>query len=393
MRITIGKPARGPKYYPRTEVRNRLIEIIEDEANILISAPRRVGKTSILMDLYDNPPPNCIIVYVDTEAISSSENFFKKLLDELFDLELLEKYNYLGKSIIDKITTVANRIKSIKVAGAGIEVGDKEKTTYFDEFQNFLLETDFEGNKIILMIDEFPVTVENITKEKGQEKAKEFLQLNRSLRLHPKLSDKIQFIYTGSIGLVNVLSKMNTTEDINDLTEETIPPLNVDKSKDLLKRILGEYDIEIEDDIAEYVVNIIEWQIPFYIQSFAREIRNLIREEATKTVSKELVDQSFQNVIDHVNLYLDHYRSRLYKTFNSKELEFIFELLNRIANDNSIKQEELPEIADKHQVLREMKYIISTLEYDGYINNQNSDKVYRFNSPIMKMWWKKYGTK
>lgn len=77
MRITIGKPARGEKFFQRPEIRSKLKEAILDGSNILISAPRRVGKTSILMDLYDNPIDDYIIVYVDTEALDNEEDFLE----------------------------------------------------------------------------------------------------------------------------------------------------------------------------------------------------------------------------------------------------------------------------------------------------------------------------
>ena len=33
--------------------------------------------------------------------------------------------------------------------------------------------------------------------------------------------------------------------------------------------------------------------------------------------------------------------------------------------------------------------VIKALIYDGYINNNDDAKIYRFNSPILKMWWYK----
>jgi len=67
------------------------------------------------------------------------------------------------------------------------------------------------------MIDEFPVTIEHIRDEQGELAARNFLKQNRAIRQNPALSKKIQFIYTGSIGLLSVVKKLNATADVNDI--------------------------------------------------------------------------------------------------------------------------------------------------------------------------------
>ena len=45
---------------------------------------------------------------------------------------------------------------------------------------------------------------------------------------------------------------------------------------------------------------------------------------------------------------------------------------------------------DKDWYLEDYKDIVVSLVYDGYINNNENIKIYRFNSPILRMWWRKY---
>ena len=394
MRITIGKPARGEKFFQRPEIRAKLKEAILDGSNILISAPRRVGKTSILLDLYDNPIDDYIIVYVDTEALDNEEDFFRRLLEELFDLDLLEKYNHINRKTLEKLSDFANRIKKVNIpVVGGLELADQKEETSYDKLVQFLSTTKLDENRILILVDEFPVTIENIHRTQGIDATKKFLQLNRTIRLNPKFNEKIQFIYTGSIGLVNVLRRFGVTEDINDLYEFFIDQLTQEDGVKFLDTILKEYGIRLSEKVLAYTIATIEWRIPFYIQSFAREIRNLHEVEKEKVLDESFIDQGLENVIDNVNIYLDHYRSRLKRTFTEDQLKFVFKVLNEISNKDNIDPSHLPEIAAEFNVLKDYEYIISTLEYDGYINNQNEDSLYRFNSPIMKLWWTKYGNK
>jgi len=218
------------------------------------------------------------------------------------------------------------------------------------------------------------------------------LQINRAIRLHPKLGQKIQFVYTGSIGLVNVVGKMNCVEEINDLVEVRMDALTEVEAAKLLKAILGNYDIDISKKNTTYALQKTEWLMPFYIQSAAREIRDLYREQPQQ-ITPQFIDQAFENLIDNVHIYLDHFRSRLNKVFKKEELQFSKHLLDLMAEKGLINRHELPELAAKHKIQNNYNYVINTLKHDGYIDNSIDNNIYRFNSPIFKKWWLKHGNK
>ena len=75
-----------------------------------------------------------------------------------------------------------------------------------------------------------------------------FLQLNRNLRqIHSEVN--LQFVYTGSIGLGNVVKKLGQLDLINDLTRVEIPPLTKPEALMLIDRLvlgLHEEGIDIE---------------------------------------------------------------------------------------------------------------------------------------------------
>jgi len=397
MKLGIGKPVRGDKFYPRTNISSKLLELLEEDANILLSAPRRVGKTSIILNLYDNPPKNYLVVYVDTEKCESIQEYFKELLNKITDSEIIDKYDGFGSSVIEKIKDTAKRVKKINVGGViGIEKEAAQTIVdYYEEFELLLNEIELKGQKIVLLVDEFPVTVENIKRKddsNGSNEVKKFLQMNRTIRLNPKLSDKISFIYTGSIGLVNVVSNIGMTEDINDLSELTVPPLESKDALKLLASLASNYKIPIDKSTSKYIIEKVEWLMPFYIQTLFREVRDLYRKEEPDTIDNNFIDQAFNNIIENINIYLDHFRTRLNKVFKKEQLNFSKELLHSIADNNFIQKNNIPELAAKYKV-ENYSYIIDTLKYDGYIDNSANENEYRFNSPIFKQWWVKYGDK
>ncbi|MDL5515014.1 ATP-binding protein [Arenibacter sp. M-2] len=198
MKNVIGTPARGKDFFQRKREIYKIIKAIEEGANIQLAAPRRVGKTSILMHLLDNQPNDNHYLYLDTEAISDTNDFFKKIYSEVIksncvsgSVKVIQQIKGAGNSFLKKI-------KGINVSGAGLELSETEDLNYYNELINLLKGIQLDKGKIILMIDEFPYTISNIIdKTKSNDEAITFLQLNRSLRLDPNINLKIQFIYTG----------------------------------------------------------------------------------------------------------------------------------------------------------------------------------------------------
>jgi len=150
MKLTLGKPARGDKYFKRPKIRARILEYLEDGANVLLAAPRRVGKTTIIMDIYDNPPDDYFVVYVNTEKYDSAQGFFKKLLNELTDSDLLEKYDGYGAKILNTLKEAGKNIKGFNIGPIGLDMEDskdEEPIDYSEAFTQLLNDIPLEKKK------------------------------------------------------------------------------------------------------------------------------------------------------------------------------------------------------------------------------------------------------
>ncbi|WP_034045532.1 hypothetical protein [Wocania ichthyoenteri] len=391
MKNVIGTPARGKDFFQRKIEIDKIVKAIDEGANIQLAAPRRVGKTSILMHLLDNQPNANHYLYLDTEAISNSNDFFKKIYSEVIksncvsgSVKVMQQIKGAGNSFLKKI-------KGINVSGTGLELSETEDLDYYNELINLLKGIQLDKGKIILMIDEFPYTISNIIdKTNSNDEAITFLQLNRSLRLDPNINLKIQFIYTGSIGLNTTVENLNATALINDIMSIKVNPIKYKEGVELLNAILEYEKKTITNDNIDFLLKRIEWLTPFYIKLMIKEIIDLM-EEDDEEITIELINDSFQEIIDYRNNnYFEHYYSRLRGFFNGNEFDFIIETLSFIVNHNTIKKGDIYNIAVKYKIEKEYRSLIHTLIYDGYIHSEDSGETYRFNSPILKLWWKKY---
>lgn len=69
MKIITGQAARGENFFKRPILTNKLWRKIDSESSIIISAPRRVGKTSLMRYIEDNPKDNYYVVNTFTSSI------------------------------------------------------------------------------------------------------------------------------------------------------------------------------------------------------------------------------------------------------------------------------------------------------------------------------------
>lgn len=392
MKNVVGNAARGEDFFPREREIEKIVNRIESGNNLQIAAPRRIGKTSILYYLLDNNIDGFTYVYVDTERIDSEEDYYKKILKEILKVEKIAKSTRLN-SLIKAGEKFLSKIKSIKILGNGLDFNDEEKIiNYYEELNNFLSGFKLEDNsKLILLIDEFPQTVLNIIDaNKGDLKqAIDFLKSNRELRHNPEINSNVQFIYTGSIGLNHTVSAINASAFINDLNSIEVEQLTHDEAKDLIKQLLSSKNINIDDEAIEGLLEKIDWLIPFHVQLAIQEIINLAYK--TKEVDSALVDKAFEQIIaSRNNNHFEHYYSRLRIQFKGEEFKYVDQILQLLASEGTLNSDKLYDIALSYKLEEQYKHIIEILVYDGYINNIGTPKTFRFNSPIVRMWWQKF---
>lgn len=380
MKNVVGQTPRGQDFFPRNAIVDRIYRRLEGGSHLFLSAPRRSGKTSIMRFMEDNPRDGFMFLYITVEDVSDSEDYFRVLSEELLKSEAIGKLAKLNEKAKSRLATFIERFKKIKILNVEIETNQPEKPKYSEEFENLLRDLETDGAVICIMVDEFPVTLEAIAKSKGTEEAVRFLHVNRSHR--QKAKPGIQFIYTGSIGLPNIARKLNATSTINDPTVVEIPPLSPEEGMEMARRIFKTYSVNVPDDTIRYMLDKIEWLMPFFVQLVIQMLIDEAEQEGNKTVQKELVDEVLIKASNHRNnIYFENYYSRLDKTLPQDECETAKAMLAEIAAKGqtpagSFKQSNAASV-------------LEILEFDGYIHLDEA-KIYRFNSPILRMWWEKF---
>jgi len=384
MKNSLGNPARGDAFYPRDNEIRKIYRVLGKGTSIYLSAPRRVGKTSILKFIEEFPEEGYFFIYVITESVDSENEFFKVVFEELIRSEAIGKLSRLYDTIKSGVETVLGRVKKVY----NIELREKGETDYYQILVELFDHIKKEYGQVVVLIDEFPQTIQNILNKEGKQAAEHFVQRNRELRHHRNVVDKVHFIYTGSMSLYPMVEQVTALTAVNDLRTVEVGPLAYDEALDFIEKLLGADDVIVDEEVLRYTLDKMAWLIPFHLQLIAQEIVE-VYETSGGDIDRKSVDQAFDQVVHSRNKpQFEPYFARLATLFKGVEYAFVFDVLEHIAKYDQVNSDVLHDTAVKHQVSEE-KRIMDILEGDGYLF-KGEDRTYRYTSPILQMWCRKH---
>jgi len=222
---------------------DRLWRLLERQS-LVLSAERRMGKTSIVKKMAAEPIPGVIPIYRDLEKVREPLEFVQYVFDDV-------------ESYLSKRKRAAQRARGLLSQLTGLEIAGVVKIpgTVAPHWKNILDRTieDLAQNKderIVFFWDEMPLMLYNIRRRGGEGQAAEILDTLRSLR---QTYDNIRMVYTGSVGLHHVITRLRQEESyVNDPTNDMgaidVPPLERADAERLANQLLKGENLTVVDE-------------------------------------------------------------------------------------------------------------------------------------------------
>ena len=369
--------------------RERLIrtlwETIEQQS-LVITAERRIGKTTVIKKMRDEPVPGWVPVFQDLERCHSAVEFAMAVYKEI--------YHFLSKK--GKAT---RRAKEFFMAMGGVEVGgvfklpERAGSDWKDvltrSVEDLIHENDASGTKLLFLWDEMPFMLANIRDREGEKTAMEILDLLRALR---QTHGGLRMIITGSIGLHHVLSSLKEknygNSPVNDMASIDVPPL-VEHDAARLATLLIEGEALDSPDIQAAAVAIAREAdcFPFYVHHIVKtlKIRGL---DATPENVAQVVTSQLVAANDPWELL--HYRERI-PIYYGDDQKVVFLILDELANGRGVfsVSELLAALkgASTFDDRERLLLLLSLMERDHYLK-RDEDGRYHFQFPLIRRWWK-----
>jgi hypothetical protein len=394
--LVIGTPPRGEDYFGQENLIETIWSHLKKD-NVLLVAPRRFGKTGAMYQLLDYPRKGFIPIYIDVEYTTSAADFMVE-----FIAKLIKKHHFLriAKTLWAETKEFGKFIRNLpsSIDFGGLKVEMREKTDiqkkWLDYGEQITALLAKESKPLLLIIDEFPIMVNNIL-NKNYEEAKQLLRWFRSLRTAPDTNAR--FVIGGSINLVSTLEYNGLVDTINDISIIKIDPFAVETAKHFIEEIFSSRNIELTNDVKESIIELIGKPIPYLLAVLLTAIFDRVRIlncEVTPGIVKETFDEDLLG--GSTSAVFMHYRSRIdqYQYYNdceSRAAKVILGLLSR--SDEPVKKDTLyqlfldtcnlpPGVQSREDFMR----LINKLDNDFYL--ESKEDVYTFYSRVLKIWWK-----
>ena len=362
----------------------RLWETVESQS-LLVTAERRIGKTTVMKKMEGEPTAGWLPVYQDLESCHSAMEFAMTVYREV--------HRFLsGKG---KFT---RRSKEFFGAFGGTEIGgvfklpDKDAASWKDvltkAIEDLIHEND-EETKLLFLWDEMPFMLMNIGKGEGEQTAMQVLDHLRWLR---QTHSGLRMVITGSIGLHHVITSLKekgyANSPVNDMASIDVPPLSQDDAAHLAGLlIVGEGLISPDQAAAKVAIAREADCFAFYIHHIVRGLKfgglDATTTNVTKVVATYLVDPNDP-------WQLIHYRERI-STYYPDDQKTVSLILDQLAvQEGTVAVNELlamlkgaSQFDDRERLLR----LLSLMESDHYLGRAD-DGRYQFRFPLIRRWWK-----
>ena len=381
----IGAPVTGEDFYGRSNELSRAYRYLNERQSLLLSAPRRIGKSSFAKKLIaEKSVEDWKCVYIDLQGIATKEAFLRKLIDSFTGAGLMEQTGKRVKEFMESFFTVAS----------GVELGkikiDLNQRSSLEAMYNRLSETfDYEQDTLIV-IDELPLFLGKLIGINGENRDEVEFLLNwfRSLRQHE--NSRLRWLFCGSVGLRNFTTHYRMSQTINDLADFELGALTDDEARGLIHALSLSYQLSMTDEVVDKTLNLLQWPIPYFIQLLIDRLISGKQNDGEVVVGINNIEAAIEE-LSRSDYFMTWYE-RLYEYRNLEPIARV--VLNNVsAAEVGLSKDMLLQIlmkghesADEPAINENLTKVLEMLEHDGYL--MRNDRIRKFRSPLLRKWWK-----
>ena len=388
-----GPVVRGADLYGRRGDVDALWRLVE-ASSVLLTGPRRHGKTSLQYALFDDPQPGWTVANVDVEYIDHPAEFLTTVAAELLRHQPLQRTltaaadlpSVLGRWLRAAISEVGAGVPDVAQVRLVLRDALPPIDSWPELAEQLLVQLGRIDGDLLIIVDEFPMMVDNMLDRSAPDGLR-FLKWFRALRRRTH-EQGLRFLLGGSINILPRLEAMGCEALLNDLDIYRLRPFDSAVALSFVMALLDSEGAECEDGVAQQVVAVTGSGVPFYLQVLVGELLS----EARRTGEPVRVDDVARiyalRVVGPENRHrFSHYHSRLREHYGPYELGARV-VLGALARADGSTPEALRHalfVADIDS--SDLEALLVMLEGDYYIVVE--DGHWRFSDGLLRDWWRR----
>ena len=390
----------GDRFFDREAELALLSERVRNGHHTLLTAQRRMGKTSLVRELLRRlkKEGRFRTVFVDLERARTAADAVVEIAVESRPEQhawyrIKSGFANVLRELRGWIDTVAVTVLRVKLR-AGVDAGNWQQKG--DEVLAALADHD---QPVVLALDELPILVNRMLKDdyritpEGRRAADEFLSwLRRNGQAH---QGRICLIISGSVGLEPILRQAGLSATANIFSPLDLKPWDERTALDCLAALAAGYGLDLPLAARQEMCRRLRCLVPHHVQCFFESLdENLRLDGGRRDASEKDVERVYTDVMLGVRgqADLDHYKSRLKLVLGPESYREALALLTEAAVCNGVlKRDALDRVRDDFRGREAaepipIEDVLSVLEHDGYLEKQEDE--YRFVSGWLEDWWR-----
>ena len=374
-----------------------LRERVANGTHTLLTAQRRMGKTSLVRELLRrlNKEGEVATVFVDLEGAMDAADAVAEMATQARSVESVRRriVSWLSGTIRDVRGNVEElAVSEIRIRlRAGLNSGNWQRTG--DQVFEALATGD---RPVVLAIDELPIMVNRLLKGSEfritpgrREVTDAFMAwLRRNCQAH---QDRVILIVSGSVGMGPVLRQAGLSAHANVYVPFDLRPWPPETAAQCLEALARGHGVKIPGDVREEMCRRLRCCVPHHVQRFFHHLYEHLLRERRREATLGDVEHVYQDDLLSVRGQIDlvHYEERLRMVLGDQGYTSALSLLSEAAVSDGLlgrtvlKRYRESEGGGEGSRVEDVLYV---LEHDGYLEECSGG--YRFVSGLLEDWWR-----
>ena len=356
--------------------------------NVLMLAPRRMGKTVLLERLKEESEPNGFrAIVLDVEGYRHEKDFFQQMCASI------QEELGAGQALLGALTERLRRV----VQGADNLQGDWRNLLLNMDWRLFAdhlvaqLEEATDGKTWVFLVDEITIFTKALLDGQGVEVASDFLYKLRQLcREHRK----VRWLFTGSIGLDTIARRHGFEGSLVDLEIFSLEPFGLETARGFLHEIAEKNGVVMTEAAVSTICVRLGWLSPYYLEKMGEAACD--RVSRGREVDSEVANLAADSLLGLAQrTYWSTWREHLDKNYPEPERTRLFTILAEIVTSPDGASIDtlllvLNRTGGEPLVESSLRGYLDTLEADGYLTANPERSRFRFQMNLLREWWLRY---
>jgi hypothetical protein len=409
LEMAYGNWVSGAKFWGREKDLELFLQRIDEAANQILSAQRRMGKTSLMREAARRLGDRYTSIFIDLEKCRTPADAIVELsVAARPHQSLWGSVKGLFSNVLSSLTDNVDQVNVGELTiqlRAGLNAGNWSAKG--DELFRVLARSSV---PVLLLVDEFPILVNKLLKGSDsritgetRQAASDFLTwLRKNSQEH---QGKVRIVLSGSIGLGPVLRQGRLSGDINNFDEFQLHPWSHGAAIGCIRALAQNYKLSFSEGVPDLMIEKLGICIPHHVQMYFRHIHDRCKRQEAETVTDKLAESVYAEEMLSVRGHaeLAHYEERLQMVLGEHLQHLAMELLTEAAVAKKLTATAMQDIearflgslsdAAKDLVRGQANFqnktpasvVREVLEHDGYLKRSGDELV--FVSLLLRDWW------